>query len=102
MPEVSESPEDAALPPDIVPHFIGDEDKPAELVATLCDALPPGSYLVASHITAEHIPAGAGYFMTCTPWMMRIVPRRVACQRARSPAAGPRARAVRQSARAPG
>ena len=40
-------------------HFVGDEDEPAELVATLRDALPPGSYVVASHITAEHNPAGS-------------------------------------------
>jgi S-adenosyl methyltransferase len=39
-------------------HFIPDEDKPAELIATLVDALPSGSYLVASHITMEHNPAG--------------------------------------------
>jgi hypothetical protein len=35
-------------------HMIPDEEHPAELVATLLDALPPGSYLVASHITGEH------------------------------------------------
>jgi hypothetical protein len=35
-------------------HFMLDEDHPAEIVATLMDALPPGSYLVASHFTAEH------------------------------------------------
>ncbi len=40
-------------------HFIGDADHPAELVAALCDALPSGSYLVASHVTAEHNPAGS-------------------------------------------
>ena len=40
-------------------HFVGDEDKPAELVAALRDALPPGSFLVASHVTAEHNPAGS-------------------------------------------
>jgi hypothetical protein len=39
-------------------HFIQDEDKPAELIATLVDALPSGSYLVASHITMEHNPVG--------------------------------------------
>ena len=39
-------------------HFILDEDKPAELIATLVDALPSGSYVVASHITMEHNPAG--------------------------------------------
>jgi hypothetical protein len=35
-------------------HMIPDEEKPAEIVATLLDALPPGSYVVASHITGEH------------------------------------------------
>ena len=35
-------------------HGILDEDKPAEIVATLVDALPSGSYLVASHLTMEH------------------------------------------------
>jgi S-adenosyl methyltransferase len=39
-------------------HFIQDEDKPAEIIATLLDALPPGSYLVASHVTGEHDPTG--------------------------------------------
>ena len=35
-------------------HILSDQEKPAELVAALMDALPPGSYLVASHVTAEH------------------------------------------------
>jgi hypothetical protein len=35
-------------------HMIPDEEKPAEIVATLLDALPSGSYIVASHITGEH------------------------------------------------
>ncbi|MBO0803083.1 MAG: SAM-dependent methyltransferase [Nocardiopsaceae bacterium] len=35
-------------------HFIQDEEDPAGIVATLVDALPPGSYLVASHTTGEH------------------------------------------------
>jgi S-adenosyl methyltransferase len=35
-------------------HFIQDEDKPAQLIATLLDALPPGSFVVASHLTGEH------------------------------------------------
>jgi SAM-dependent methyltransferase len=39
-------------------HFVVDEEKPAQIVATLVDALPPGSYLVASHITPEHSPKG--------------------------------------------
>jgi hypothetical protein len=39
-------------------HFMPDEFKPAQVMATLTDALPPGSYLVASHITGEHDPVG--------------------------------------------
>lgn len=35
-------------------HFITDEDKPEQILATLLDALAPGSYLVASHMTLEH------------------------------------------------
>lgn len=38
-------------------HFIPDEDKPADILATLLDALPAGSYFVASHVSAEHNPA---------------------------------------------
>ena len=34
-------------------HMIPDEEKPAELVTTLLNALPPGSYIVASHITGS-------------------------------------------------
>jgi S-adenosyl methyltransferase len=41
-------------------HFIPDADKPAEIIATLVDALPSGSYLVATHITAEHDPERVG------------------------------------------
>jgi hypothetical protein len=37
-------------------HFIVDEDNPSQILATLLDALPSGSYLVASHSTAEHAP----------------------------------------------
>jgi hypothetical protein len=39
-------------------HFVPDEFKPAQVLATLIDALPAGSYLVASHITAEHDQEG--------------------------------------------
>ena len=35
-------------------HGIADADKPADIVAALVGALPPGSYLVASHLTMEH------------------------------------------------
>ena len=41
-----------------VMHFIPDEFKPEQVIATLIDALPSGSYLVASHITGEHDPVG--------------------------------------------
>ena len=34
-------------------HFTPDEYRPAEVIATLLDALPSGSYLVASHLTTE-------------------------------------------------
>ena len=35
-------------------HFIQDEDHPAEIIRTLVDSLPPGSFLVASHLTGEY------------------------------------------------
>jgi S-adenosyl methyltransferase len=35
-------------------HFIADGERPEEIIATLLGALPPGSYLVASHVTHEH------------------------------------------------
>jgi S-adenosyl methyltransferase len=38
-------------------HFVPDEDTPGKVIATLLDALPAGSYLVASHLTTEHDPA---------------------------------------------
>ena len=37
-----------------------DDDAPAAIVATLTGALPPGSYVVASHISPEHSPEGTG------------------------------------------
>ena len=36
-------------------HFLSDEDEPARIVATLMDALPSGSYLVASHGSPEYV-----------------------------------------------
>ncbi|WP_373293679.1 SAM-dependent methyltransferase [Actinomadura livida] len=46
-------------------HFIPDEERPAEIVRTFVEALPPGSYVLASHVTPEHEPrlrpASAGY-----------------------------------------
>ena len=38
--------------------FLTDDDRPEEVLATLLDALPPGSYLAATHTTAEHDPEG--------------------------------------------
>jgi hypothetical protein len=38
--------------------FLVDDDKPAQILATLLDALPSGSYLAATHTTAEHDPDG--------------------------------------------
>jgi S-adenosyl methyltransferase len=35
-------------------HFFPDVENPAGIVATLLEALPPGSYLVASHGTADY------------------------------------------------
>jgi S-adenosyl methyltransferase len=35
-------------------HLLADADNPAEIVATLLNAMPSGSYLVASHLTTEH------------------------------------------------
>jgi hypothetical protein len=35
-------------------HFFPAADNPAGIVATLLAALPPGSYLVASHVTADY------------------------------------------------
>jgi SAM-dependent methyltransferase len=37
-------------------HFISDSDDPAGLLRLLRDALPPGSYLAISHITADDRP----------------------------------------------
>jgi hypothetical protein len=37
-------------------HAIGDDDDPYRIVATLMDAVPPGSYLVLSHVAADIDP----------------------------------------------
>jgi S-adenosyl methyltransferase len=41
-------------------HFVPDSDGPRQIVDTLLGALPPGSYLAATHVTAEHDPEGVG------------------------------------------
>jgi hypothetical protein len=40
-------------------HFITDDEHPAALIATLRDALAPGSYVALSHGTADFHPPGA-------------------------------------------
>jgi hypothetical protein len=37
-------------------HLIPDEYGPASIIKSLLDALPPGSYLVASHLVTDHDP----------------------------------------------
>jgi hypothetical protein len=37
-------------------HFIADEEHPYQITGTLKAAIPPGSYLVLSHITADEVP----------------------------------------------
>jgi len=37
-------------------HFISDDDDPAAIVATIRETLPPGSYLVISHVTGDMRP----------------------------------------------
>lgn len=37
-------------------HFVGDDDRPCDLVGALVDALPSGSYLVLSQLTADFDP----------------------------------------------
>ncbi|MFG3682881.1 SAM-dependent methyltransferase [Micromonospora chalcea] len=38
-------------------HFVPDGEDPYAIVDTLLDALPPGSYLAASHATHDYLPA---------------------------------------------
>ena len=34
-------------------HFISDDDDPSAIVGVIRDAVPPGSYLVLSHVTGD-------------------------------------------------
>lgn len=58
-------------------HFVGDQDAPAEAIATFREALAPGSYLTISHATQElHPPELTDfhrglYRQTATPMTMR-------------------------------
>ena len=45
-------------------HFIPDDFRPAEILATLLDALPSGSFLVASHVSMEDNPVLIGNAMS--------------------------------------
>jgi S-adenosyl methyltransferase len=48
--------EPVALILNAVLHFFADEEEPGNIVQTVVDALPSGSYVVASHGTAEYSP----------------------------------------------
>ena len=58
-------------------HFIAEAEDPAGIVATLRDALPPGSYLALSHGTADFHPPGvageaaASYERATAPLVLR-------------------------------
>jgi hypothetical protein len=57
-------------------HFVPDEAEPRQIVDTLLDALPPGSYLVASHATPEYyadrgVEAAAIYHRRGIPFQFR-------------------------------
>ncbi|MYS25154.1 S-adenosyl methyltransferase [Streptomyces sp. DvalAA-14] len=61
-----------------VVHFLPDEDGPAEIIATLRDALAPGSVMVITHASMENGPTPTGqrgvqqaYRRTATPLIMR-------------------------------
>ncbi len=58
-------------------HFVGDESRPADVLARYRDALAPGSHLVLSHASADILPPTraddhvALYRRTATPMSMR-------------------------------
>ncbi|HEY5835087.1 SAM-dependent methyltransferase [Streptomyces sp.] len=59
-----------------VVHFLSDDDRPAEIIATLRDALAPGSVMVITHATLGPTPEGQrgvqeAYQRTTTPLIMR-------------------------------
>jgi S-adenosyl methyltransferase len=45
-------------------HFIPDSDQPADIIATVRDALAPGSYLVICHACRDEQPSLATSFET--------------------------------------
>ena len=48
-------------------HFLPDTEQAYTAVKTLMDALPPGSYLAASHATDDLLPAGTAEALTTVP-----------------------------------
>jgi SAM-dependent methyltransferase len=58
-------------------HFVPDEFRPVSILTALVDALPSGSYLVASHATGEHVAESAeakatrAYRSSGVPWQPR-------------------------------
>lgn len=46
--------------PGPVLHFISDDEDPYATIRTLTGAMPPGSYLVISHITPDDVGPDAG------------------------------------------
>lgn len=44
----------------LVLHFVPDQDSPNEILASLRNAIPDGSYLAMSHITADRRPMCCG------------------------------------------
>ncbi|MEV8568785.1 SAM-dependent methyltransferase [Streptomyces sp. NPDC051322] len=61
-----------------VVHFLPDEEHPVDVIATLRDALAPGSVMVITHATLENGPTPTGqravqevYQRTSTPLIMR-------------------------------
>ncbi|TQM70888.1 S-adenosyl methyltransferase [Actinomadura hallensis] len=63
--EILDFGEPIALILSAVLHFIPDEERPEGIVKTFVGALPPGSFVLASHVTPEHEPrlrwASVGY-----------------------------------------
>jgi hypothetical protein len=41
-------------------YFVGPADRPHEIVAAYRDRLPPGSYLLSSHLTEDEVPEDGG------------------------------------------
>jgi hypothetical protein len=46
-----------------VMHFISDQDRPGEIVQTLLDAVPPGSYMAMSHMASDLYPEAMAEFI---------------------------------------